>query len=387
MELEGIDILNSDYAIQMQIENSDDGLEYTDLSLVHDRIEKELSHYKTKSISFKDIQNLRILINTYSLHIAYFEIVDNKIYSKYIPYLSTSFRASYIEEHIGLILKKHKIPNLCFFLSTVDDAEGYANFLSKASKTRNLAPIFAFAKNKNPDHNNNYILFPDDYTLAKKETGPWAGWNHISKEVLMGNDQSPWEDKVNSLIWRGIKSDDNSGVNLYPWESKINTLMQPSKTINPGISADTPRQYLVDLSTINSNLIDAKFMGGVSKEDQIKYKMSIVMDGHTCTYPGFLWRLLSNSLTFKQETDNEQWFYDSVKPWVHYIPVTADLSDLLDKIEWVKAHDQEAKKIADRSTKFVQNNLMMSHVDYYIVKLLTSYSKLLNFKLKKKTIA
>lgn len=386
MELEGIDVTNSDYAIQVQPENSADDFESTNLRLVDERIDKELSYYKAKSISSKDILNLRNLINTYSLHIAYFEIVDNKIYSKYLPHLSTSFRATYIEDHISLILKTHRIPNLCFFVNTADDAEGYANFLSKTPKIKTLVPIFAFAKNKNPKHHNNYILFPDDYTLAKQETGYWAGWGNISKEVLRGNDQFPWENKINSLIWRGLKSDHNNEVYLYPWETKVNILMKPSKIIDPSISADTPRQYLVDLSTINPNLIDAKFMGGVSKEEQIKYKMSIVMDGHTCTYPGFLWRLLSNSVTFKQETDNEQWFYDSVKPWVHYIPVKPDLSDLLKKVDWVKNHDQDAKKIADRSTKFVQNNLMMPYVDYYIVKLLTRYSKLLNFKLKKKTI-
>lgn len=386
MELESSNIPNNDYAIKLQDDDSNDRFESTNLRLSDERIDKELSYYKDKGITLKDLQNVKSLINAHGLHIAHFEIVNNKIYSKYLPFLTTSYRATYIAEHIGVILQKHKIPNVSFFVSTMDDAEGYAHFLSEVSETKTLAPIFVFAKSKNPEYDNHYILFPDDYTLAKKGEGLWAGWNTISQEVLRGSDQSPWEDKINTLMWRGLRSDDHSGFAFYPWETKINTLMVPSKSADTSISADTPRQYLVDLSNANPNLIDAKFAGGVSKEEQIKYKMSIVMDGHTSTYPGFLWRLLSNSVTFKQETDNEQWFYDYVKPWVHYIPVKQDLSDLLKKIDWVKTHDQEAKKIADQSTKFVQNNLMMPHIDRYIIKLLTKYSKLQKFNLHKKTI-
>jgi hypothetical protein len=29
-------------------------------------------------------------------------------------------------------------------------------------------------------------------------------------------------------------------------------------------------------------------------------------------------------------------------PWVHYVPVKNDMSDLLDKINWLIDHDEEA---------------------------------------------
>ena len=29
------------------------------------------------------------------------------------------------------------------------------------------------------------------------------------------------------------------------------------------------------------------------------------------------------------------------KPWVHYLPVKMDLSDLKEKIEWARTHDEE----------------------------------------------
>jgi len=41
-----------------------------------------------------------------------------------------------------------------------------------------------------------------------------------------------------------------------------------------------------------------------------------------------------------------QWFYDELVPWEHYVPVAHDLSDLFEKIDWLREHDDEARKIS-----------------------------------------
>jgi hypothetical protein len=40
------------------------------------------------------------------------------------------------------------------------------------------------------------------------------------------------------------------------------------------------------------------------------------------------------------------WFHQFLKPWVHYIPVASDLSDLEDRWKWAEAHPKEAQRIA-----------------------------------------
>jgi len=47
-----------------------------------------------------------------------------------------------------------------------------------------------------------------------------------------------------------------------------------------------------------------------------------------------------------------QWYYDDLEPWVHYVPVKADLSDLCDKIAWSAANGDECEKIAARGQAF-----------------------------------
>jgi hypothetical protein len=40
-----------------------------------------------------------------------------------------------------------------------------------------------------------------------------------------------------------------------------------------------------------------------------------------------------------------QWYYSQLVPWVHYIPIAADMSDLIEKVQWVTSHDDEACRI------------------------------------------
>ncbi len=40
------------------------------------------------------------------------------------------------------------------------------------------------------------------------------------------------------------------------------------------------------------------------------------------------------------------WVHERMQPWTHYVPVAADLSDLMDRAGWVFAHDSAAQQIA-----------------------------------------
>ncbi len=42
-------------------------------------------------------------------------------------------------------------------------------------------------------------------------------------------------------------------------------------------------------------------------------------------------------------------------PWVHYVPIKADLSDLREKYEWAESHPNEAKQIAEKATEFARS--------------------------------
>lgn len=54
----------------------------------------------------------------------------------------------------------------------------------------------------------------------------------------------------------------------------------------------------------------------------------------------------------------------------HYIPVKRDLSDLVDRIRWAQNNEATALKIVNEAQKFVNENLLPTHIFCYHVKLL-----------------
>jgi len=95
-----------------------------------------------------------------------------------------------------------------------------------------------------------------------------------------------------------------------------------------------------------------------SLSDHTKYKYLI--DCGAGGYSGRVKFLLHTKrpLFLVDRTINKQeFFFKDLKPFIHYIPVKEDLSDLLEKIQWAETHESEANQIAKNAQDFAVNNL------------------------------
>ena len=88
------------------------------------------------------------------------------------------------------------------------------------------------------------------------------------------------------------------------------------------------------------------------------------------------WRLLSNSLIFKPDSNEIQWFYRALIPYEHYIPVDFYLSNLIHAISWARENDAKCQEIAENAMAFAEDNLMMEDVYYYLYLALRRYGGL-----------
>lgn len=70
------------------------------------------------------------------------------------------------------------------------------------------------------------------------------------------------------------------------------------------------------------------------------YKYQISIDGTVAAYR-FPYLLSGDGLVFKQDSPYYEHYYRNLVPYKHYIPFKQDLSDLLEKIQWAKDHDDE----------------------------------------------
>jgi hypothetical protein len=72
----------------------------------------------------------------------------------------------------------------------------------------------------------------------------------------------------------------------------------------------------------------------------MQHKYQINIDGTVAAYR-FPYLLAGDSLVLKQDSSYYEHFYKRLSPWKHYVPFKHDLSDLLEKIQWAKDHDDE----------------------------------------------
>jgi Glycosyl transferase family 90 len=106
----------------------------------------------------------------------------------------------------------------------------------------------------------------------------------------------------------------------------------------------------------------------ISETSWLADKYAIDIDGWTNTWSNFLIRLHFGCCVLKIEspTAHRQWYYDRIRPWEHFVPVKADMSDLAEKIDWVRSNDREAEEVAQRGQAFAPSMTFESETDWAI---------------------
>eukprot|EP00571_Detonula_confervacea_P016931 CAMPEP_0172303258 /NCGR_PEP_ID=MMETSP1058-20130122/4817_1 /TAXON_ID=83371 /ORGANISM="Detonula confervacea, Strain CCMP 353" /LENGTH=589 /DNA_ID=CAMNT_0013014003 /DNA_START=219 /DNA_END=1986 /DNA_ORIENTATION=+ len=93
----------------------------------------------------------------------------------------------------------------------------------------------------------------------------------------------------------------------------------------------------------------------ISMLELAKYKYHIDLGGSAGTSPDSTIRKLAlPGLLFHHVTAAKDWYHEHLVPFVHYVPVKEDLSDLHEMYEWAEMHDRKSRSIAKAGTEFVR---------------------------------
>lgn len=117
--------------------------------------------------------------------------------------------------------------------------------------------------------------------------------------------------------------------------------------------------------------------------DHCKYRYLFNFRGVAASFR-FKHLFLCGSLVFHVGDEWVEFFYPQLKPWVHYIPVKTDLSNVQELLQFVKANDDIAQEIAKRGSQFIINHLQMDDITCYWENLLTDYSKFLSYNVTRR---
>lgn len=161
----------------------------------------------------------------------------------------------------------------------------------------------------------------------------------------------PWDQKSYAFVWRGSQNQDQ-GLSYYD---------EGHGPIHPRAAAVQYSQYMY-----RNHKIDAAYGSG-SVNWMLKHKFILDIDGMVNAWSGLYWKLYSNSAVVKFRTHWEQWYYDKLIPYKHYIPLSSFNSfDQLD--EWCLHNDAKCQEIASAGKDLVAGLTYEYAIKNYVIR-------------------
>jgi len=289
----------------------------------------------------------------------HYQIIGHKLYRQ--SDCMFPFRCSGVEHFILEIIKD--LPDMELLINTRD--------WPQSPKHGSPLPIFSFSK---PLSENFDIMYPA-WTFWEGGPAVWpiyptglGRWDQQREIIPKAAAEWPWDQKLNMGFFRGSRT---------------------SSERDPLVLLSRAQPELVDAQYTKNQAwkSDADTLGEqpakeLKLEDHCKYKYLFNFRGVAASFR-FKHLFLCDSVVFQVGNKWLEFFYPAMKPWVHYIPVETDLSNVKELLEFAQNNDQVVKEIAERGRKFIWDHLRMEDISCYWRHLLTKYANLLKWKPKR----
>jgi hypothetical protein len=304
------------------------------------------------------------------------------------------------------LLKNRKIPNIEFFINNRDFpilkndyTEPYEHLfdsdnikIEKEYQFKKMAPIFSKSiTNKFAD-----ILIPtnDDWMMASNKfyTADCSNTYHKNQIEKWNYD---WSKKKNICIFRGGATGCGITINNNMRLKAANISINYSDILDAGITDwnAKPKKYMGHpIEVIDSTNFRFKLANKINNIEKSNYKYILNIDGHVSAFR-LSSELSMNSVVLLVTSPYKLWFSDMLVPFIHYIPVRADLEDLIDQINWCIENDSKCKEIAHNAKLFFNKYLTKEGIFDYLQEIFgkiysnKNFKNLLDIKFSKKNIA
>ncbi|WP_428485498.1 glycosyl transferase family 90 [Rhodopila sp.] len=156
----------------------------------------------------------------------------------------------------------------------------------------------------------------------------------------------PWNDRAPIAFWRGA----STGQLRSNWRNlpRMKLCLIARQAASAGL-IDAAITSFVGLPAAMLQEAEAAGLGGdfVRPTDFTRYKYQIDIDGNTNAWAALFQKLLTGSPVLKVRSPfgYRQWYYDDLIPWENYVPVEPEMHDLIEKIRWLREHDDHAQRI------------------------------------------
>jgi len=135
----------------------------------------------------------------------------------------------------------------------------------------------------------------------------------------------------------------------------------------------SPREYFYSAEVPKTNIVAPTH---ISKEDMMTFKYILDIDGNSSTWDATAWKLNSGSVIMKSESAWIQWFYTDYRPYIHYVPIKEDFSDIQQQFAWCESHQPECEKMIENCKALFQRVYRYSNVVDYTARILNRINNL-----------
>lgn len=214
--------------------------------------------------------------------------------------------------------------------------------------------VVGVLSNKTQVPNTNYLYLPLDDGF----------FEHGMDCFLRHNvDRIPWEQRSSNLSWRGSCS--GGGV-----ESVRVRFVDTVYRYDPNTDVRLSRQWS-EGKNIAAHLFADPDRDRINHTEFFKHKIFFIVDGNVIA-SNHMYGFGSGAVPFLL-SNGVCWFSPWIVPFVHYVPVHYDLSNLVEQIEWVKNNDEKAKSIASNALAFSRHYFSSEEQKRYVREKINSF--------------
>jgi len=195
---------------------------------------------------------------------------------------------------------------------------------------------------------------------------------HLGMLPKVTKSDIPWKLKRPQAIFRGSLT----GISNFDHKDAQDDVERCMRVPRCRLVYENANSTLLDAQLTNTfhfvpNMINQVTLVGPRKkvESLLRYKAIIFLEGNDVS-SGLKWALYSKSVVLMPRPTKTSWIMEErLQPWVHYVPIRSDLSNVLEQVQWVLDHDAEAERIAQRGRLWMLDLLfhpMAAHDDQII---------------------
>lgn len=190
------------------------------------------------------------------------------------------------------------------------------------------------------------VLLPDPFYF---DSGAYE--RHKLSVLAAGR---PWAERSDIVVWRGSTTGSRFG---------LDDLLRNERIALAAACAGRPDVFDVRITgvvqarpgeaeAVAAALETRGLLGPwVPFDDFAERKFAVHIDGNSSA-AGFFEKLCLGCCVLRVESGFQQWFEARIAPWIHYVPVRPDASDILEKALFLRANPDLAERIAQAGFAF-----------------------------------